>query len=82
MPWWGRHLGRQEGGFWLERVDAGVLGAQPLRRRIGYLNTLEDLLTHLGHSCKARRENLISGPPLVLSPFCLHYSWLKRAPTC
>lgn len=48
-PWWGRCLGRQPGAWWLAHVDAAALNGEPLRRRIGYLNTLEDLLKHLGH---------------------------------
>ncbi|PRW58885.1 small subunit processome component 20-like protein [Chlorella sorokiniana] len=48
-PWWGRCLGRQPGAWWLEHIDAAALNAEPLRKRIGYLNTLEDLLKHLGH---------------------------------
>jgi U3 small nucleolar RNA-associated protein 20 len=48
-PWWGRCLGRQPGAWWLAHVDAAALNGQPLRRRVGYLNALEDLLKHLGH---------------------------------
>lgn len=52
-PWWGRCLGRQPGAWWLEHIDAAALNAEPLRKRIGYLNTLEDLLKHLGHRMQA-----------------------------
>lgn len=48
-PWWGACLGRQPGSWWLAHIDAAALGAEPLRRRVGFLNTLEDLLKHLGH---------------------------------
>ncbi|KAL4521880.1 hypothetical protein Ndes2526B_g01987 [Nannochloris sp. 'desiccata'] len=47
--WWGRELGKQTGFFWLDAINAEALNAQPLRRRVGYLNTLEDILKHLGH---------------------------------
>jgi U3 small nucleolar RNA-associated protein 20 len=47
--WWGRELGKQTGVFWLDAINAEALNAQPLRRRVGYLNTLEDILKHLGH---------------------------------
>ncbi len=53
-PWWGRCLGRQPGAWWLAHIDAAALNAEPLRKRIGYLNTLEDLLKHLGHRMQAR----------------------------
>lgn len=49
MPWWARHLGRQSGFYWLTNIDMQALNAQPLRRRVGYLNALEDLMKHLGH---------------------------------
>lgn len=52
-PWWGRCLGRQPGSWWLAHINATELNAEPLRRRIGYLNTLEDLLKHLGHCMQA-----------------------------
>ena len=48
-PWWGGYLGQQSGDWWLRHIDGAALSAEPLRRRIGYLNTLEDLLKHLGH---------------------------------
>lgn len=54
-PWWGRCLGRQPGAWWLAHIDAAALNAEPLRKRIGYLNTLEDLLKHLGHRMQVRR---------------------------
>lgn len=47
--WWGRELGKQTGIFWLDAINADTLNKQPLRRRVGYLNTLEDILKHLGH---------------------------------
>ena len=48
-PWWAKHLGAQGGEWWLSAVDAGALSALPLRRRVGLLNAVEDLLKHLGH---------------------------------
>jgi U3 small nucleolar RNA-associated protein 20 len=59
-PWWARALGRRPGAFWLAAIDAGALNAQPLRRRIGYLNTLEDLLRHLGHKMEAYLPELLA----------------------
>ena len=47
--WWGRELGKNSGEFWLQSINAEALNSQPLRRRVGYLNTLEDILKHLGH---------------------------------
>ena len=39
----------KSGEFWLQSINAEALNSQPLRRRVGYLNTLEDILKHLGH---------------------------------
>ncbi|EFN57812.1 hypothetical protein CHLNCDRAFT_51116 [Chlorella variabilis] len=59
-PWWGRCLGRQPGAWWLAHVDAAALNGEPLRRRIGYLNTLEDLLKHLGHRMQVFLPELLA----------------------
>lgn len=53
-PWWGGALGRQPGAWWLQHIDADRLNEEPLRRRVGYLNTLDDLLKHLGHRMQVR----------------------------
>ena len=42
-------MGSQGGAWWLLAVDADALTALPLRRRLGFLNAVEDLLKHLGH---------------------------------
>ena len=47
--WWTPFLDKAPGSYWLDVVNADALNKQPLRRRIGYLNTLEDLVKHLGH---------------------------------
>jgi len=60
-PWWGACLGHQSGAWWLQHIDAATLNAEPLRRRIGYLNTLEDLLKHLGHRMQVGDVVLFGG---------------------
>jgi len=49
VPWWSDLLGTAPGSTWLKIINGDILNKQPIRRRIGYLNTLEDLLKHLGH---------------------------------
>lgn len=58
-PWWSARMGGEGFGWWLGAVDAHTLAKQPLRRKQGYLNALEDLLGHLGF----RLQPLL--PPLL-----------------
>lgn len=48
-PWWGAALGAAPGAWWLAHIDVARLNAEPVRKRVGFLNTLEDLLKHLGY---------------------------------
>ncbi|PSC76593.1 small subunit processome component 20-like protein [Micractinium conductrix] len=59
-PWWGGALGRQPGAWWLQHIDADRLNEEPLRRRVGYLNTLDDLLKHLGHRMQMYLPELLA----------------------
>ncbi|KAL4434124.1 hypothetical protein ABPG75_000565 [Micractinium tetrahymenae] len=65
-PWWGACLGRQPGAWWLAHIDAAALNAEPLRRRVGYLNTLEDLLKHLGHRVQMYLPELLALATVLL----------------
>ncbi len=49
VPWWSPALVTQSLEWWLATVGEARLSQQPLRRRLGFLNTFEDLLQHLGH---------------------------------
>jgi len=60
FEWWSRELGARGGAYWLKVIDADALNAQPLRRRIGYLNALEDLLQHLGHRMERYLPELLA----------------------
>lgn len=64
--WWGRCLGERQGAFWLDAIDAQALNSQPVRRRIGYLNTLEDLLQHLGHKMERYLPELLALTAVLL----------------
>ena len=47
--WWGGMLGKRPGEWWMHVIDSHSLEGQPMRRQIGYLNAIDDLLNHLGH---------------------------------
>lgn len=64
--WWGNILGTKSGVFWLEAIDGKALNSQPLRRRVGYLNTLEDLLKHLGHRMESFLPELLALTAVLL----------------
>ena len=53
-PWWRPALGGERLEWWLASVDARALAAQPLRRRLGLMHAIEDLLKQLGHCLKVR----------------------------
>jgi hypothetical protein len=43
--WWAEELGAGRGlGWWFSAVDGAALAAEPTRRRLGFLNALEDML--------------------------------------
>ncbi|GFR52619.1 hypothetical protein Agub_g15135, partial [Astrephomene gubernaculifera] len=59
-PWWsGAMLGRGV-GWWLEAVEQGALDALPARRKVGFLNAFEDLLSHLGHAVEPFLPTLLA----------------------
>ena len=47
--WWGAMLGKRPGEWWMRVIDSHSLERQPMRRQIGYLNAIDDILKHLGH---------------------------------
>lgn len=47
--WWGGMLGKRPGEWWMHVIGTYSLEGQPMRRQIGYLNAIDDLLNHLGH---------------------------------
>ena len=57
-PWDGA-LGRPDGGL-LARVDAAALAAVPLRRRVGFLHIVADVLSHLGDHATAFWDPLVA----------------------
>ena len=46
--WWGPKLGTETGKYWMDLIDINVLNKQPIRRHIGYINAIDDLVKHLG----------------------------------
>ncbi|EFJ49017.1 hypothetical protein VOLCADRAFT_104545 [Volvox carteri f. nagariensis] len=48
-PWWSAPMLGRGVGWWLAAVDQAALDALPARRKVGFLNAFEDLLSHLGH---------------------------------
>ena len=52
VPWWGHHLGRHDGAWWLRTLQPAVLHSMPTRQRLGVLNAAHDLVNHLGHKLK------------------------------
>ncbi|KAG2487780.1 hypothetical protein HYH03_013624 [Edaphochlamys debaryana] len=49
-PWWSAPLLGRGLAWWLAAVDGRALAALPPRRKVGFLNAFEDLLSHLGHA--------------------------------
>jgi Down-regulated in metastasis len=47
--WWTRAMLTADLQWWLAATPPRRLSQQPLRRRQGFLNAFEDILTHLGH---------------------------------
>ncbi|GIL61502.1 hypothetical protein Vafri_15933, partial [Volvox africanus] len=48
-PWWSAPMLTCGVGWWLKAVDSAALDVLPARRKVGFLNAFEDLLSHLGH---------------------------------
>ena len=69
-PWWAKHLGTQGGAWWLVAVNASALTALPLRRRLGFLNAVDDLLKHLGHRLTPHLPALLALVLTVLEAAC------------
>ena len=77
-PWWAKHLGAQPGSWWLRAIQPGTLNALPLRRRVGLLNAMEDLLKHLGHRLAPLLPVLIALIITVLEAACAPIAALVR----
>jgi U3 small nucleolar RNA-associated protein 20 len=73
--WWARRLGRRDGAYWAAVIDGATMAAQPLRRQIGYLNTLEDLLGHLGHNVSAYLPELLTLVVCLLESATADATW-------
>lgn len=58
--WWGSQLGKQDGEFWMGTINQNGLMEQPLRRRIGYINAIDDLIKHLGHKLTIYLPEVVS----------------------
>ncbi len=46
--WWAVKLDTMQGEYWMEHIDVQSLANQPMKRHLGYLNAIDDLLKHLG----------------------------------
>ena len=68
--WWARYLAAGDAAFWLALISPSALAAAPLRRRQGLLNTLGDLLAHLGFRIAPFLPLLASLATLLLQGAC------------
>lgn len=46
--WWAVKLDKMQGSYWMEHIDVQSLENQPIKRHLGYLNAIDDLIRHLG----------------------------------
>jgi len=71
---WDGALGQRDPGL-ITRVDADALRSVPLRRRLGFLHTVGDVLTHLGEHAIAFWDPLVGMTTALLDstlPFLVH----------
>jgi hypothetical protein len=63
-------MGTRDLAWWLGAVDGGALARQPLRRKQGFLNALEDLLNHLGFRLQPLLPPLLALTVRILEAAC------------
>jgi U3 small nucleolar RNA-associated protein 20 len=69
-PWWSAPMGTRGLDWWLAAVDAAALARQPLRRKQGFLNALEDMLGHLGFRLQPLLPPLLALTLRILEAAC------------
>jgi U3 small nucleolar RNA-associated protein 20 len=69
-PAWSPALLTQPLEWWLGALDDSALSQLPLRLRLGFLNTFEDLLGHLGHQLQPLLAPLLAITMHMLTSAC------------
>ena len=69
-PWWAAELGRRPSSWWLQHIDTQRLQELPAGQRVGLLNSVADLVKHLGHKLVPFLPELASVVLLLLQGAC------------
>ena len=69
-PWWAAELGHRPSSWWLQHIDSQRLQELPAGQRLGLLNSVADLVKHLGHKLVPFLPELASVVILLLQGAC------------
>ena len=69
-PWWAAELGHRPSSWWLQHIDSRRLQELPAGQRVGLLNSVADLVKHLGHKLVPFLPELASVVLLLLQGGC------------